>query len=162
MCVTEQFAAPDRTGKISRFAFDAYAVLEASQAQGMSSTSACQPQSSLWGCSSTESDHRVKDHSPAVPHRAQEEKVYRIAQECHTGQRSPTSLGRRFHRGKCRPCVDPWHIARLSSKLVGSVHKSRTASILAHTHRGHCGRWARLDDHPSVRVSVVFYLLGHF
>ena len=73
--VDEDFPPPDRTGKISKFSFDAYAVLEASAPQ--SESRSCISFATGLICpnnnSATEQDARIQDSTPAVTYYGQEE-----------------------------------------------------------------------------------------
>lgn len=75
--VDGDFPPPDRTGKISKFGFDAYAVLEASAAQSRSRPSnlTALTDRSHRDYSSTKQDARIQDSTSSVAYHGQEEKA---------------------------------------------------------------------------------------
>ena len=75
--VDEDFPPPDRTGKISRFNFDAYAVLDASPTQSKPCTrnSTVRADPPCREYSSTEQGTRIQNPTPPIAYHGQEEKA---------------------------------------------------------------------------------------
>lgn len=75
--VDEDFPPPDRTGKISKFNFDAYAVLEASLAQSKFRCRNLTVRTDLShpNPSSTEQGARIQDPTPPITYHGQEEET---------------------------------------------------------------------------------------
>jgi hypothetical protein len=118
-----RFTAPDRTGKISKFNFDAYAVLEASSNQG-----------ALYFCSGRKCSIDTRRSSPESDYREQNStsafEVYDCEENRTTSPWWSSSTCNRWP-GECRV----WIYIGISSivNITGAIVKSRSTNIPPHT-----------------------------
>ena len=151
-----RLTAPDRTGKISKFNFEAYAVLEANPSQSRSPLIiGIIPVLTLisFSCSTTEQDPRVKDSATDIPRRGQEE-VYRPPHGDHQH--------RNTYPSDCRDSAwderrFPWRFAWVVShvpQFTWPVIKPRPPALPPYPYCQRCRRAGpRLDNYPGVRCS---------
>ena len=146
--LTSRYAAPDRTGRISKFNFDAYAVLEASASQGKVNNFV--PVSPLT-CyfSDAEQDPRLEDSTPPVTDCGKEGEIHG-SPECHCGASTSGELvGIRICQ--CWHKFTTGQFSRHVPQFTWSI-VSRSTHIPSYQNCRHCRCRSRLNNNTGVRA----------